>query len=89
VSSKKILRQTFSVRQTFSGCSPQSRRLRNVRPKVMRRARRDFVWFVAIVVAIGPVVEIMALAGIVIKLKVPSSHVHNNVPLHSNVLNGE
>jgi hypothetical protein len=52
----------------------------------MRRARRDFVWFVAIVVAIGPVVEIMALAGIVIKLKAPGSHVHNNVPLRSNVL---
>jgi hypothetical protein len=83
VSSKKIFRQTFS------GCFPQPRGLRNVRPKVMRKARRDFVWFVAIVVALGLVIEIMALAGIVIKLKVPSSHVHNNVPLHSNVLNGE
>jgi hypothetical protein len=54
----------------------------------MRRARRDFMWFVAIVVALGLVVEILALAGIDIKLKVPSSHVHN-VPLRSNVLNGE
>ena len=82
MSSKKIFRQTFS------GCPLQPRGLRNVRPKVMRRARRDFMWFVAIVVALGLVVEILALAGIDIKLKVPSSHVHN-VPLRSNVLNGE